>query len=213
LVTRESIRPPKFADKFALLDFESEPMPAISLFPVPSSETDDALTLSVCGLDCKPQDVALSVLEDVPEITVTAPLVCQIFNWSEVVEWTGYRFVDVARHLGIEVGDMDYVAFYSRDGHYFEGLPAAMALDERVLLATRLNGQPLRPEFGGPLRLVVPFLQGYKSVKWLASIRVTRHDPIGIKRLLGQSKTGHLGLAWRNTYGIEPPAGTPDTPV
>jgi DMSO/TMAO reductase YedYZ molybdopterin-dependent catalytic subunit len=213
VAARDGIRPPKFADKFALLDFAAEPMPAISLFPVPLPGLHEATTLSICGLDCKPRELSISDLCVLSEATMTAPLICQIFNWSEVVEWRGFRFADVVAYLDLDVGETDYFAFHSRDGVYFESLPAAIALDERVLLATHLNREPLSCEFGGPLRLVVPFLQGYKSVKWLASVRVTKHDPIGIKRLLGQSKTGHLGMAWRQVYGIQQPAGTPKTPI
>jgi DMSO/TMAO reductase YedYZ molybdopterin-dependent catalytic subunit len=213
LVQREAIRPPKFADKFALLDFAAPLMPAISLYPVPGAIELESLTLDLCGMDCKRRHVRWEELREVPRVTMIAPLICQIFNWSEVVEWGGVRFVDVLEHLGLTIEDDEYVGFYSRDGVYFEALPANLALDPRVLLATSVNGQPLPKEHGGPLRLVVPFLQGYKSVKWLGAIRITKHDPIGIKRLLGQSKTGHLGLAWRTTYGIEQEVGAEKTPI
>jgi DMSO/TMAO reductase YedYZ molybdopterin-dependent catalytic subunit len=76
-----------------------------------------------------------------------------------------------------------------------------------------MNGKPLAHQHGGPLRLVVPFLQGYKSVKWVGAIKVTKHDPVGIKRLLGQSKTGHLGLAWHQAYGIEVDPSADKRPV
>ena len=101
---------------------------------------------------------------------------------------------------------------YSRDGVYFEGLSMAEARDARVLLATGLNGAPLPIEHGGPLRLVVPFLQGYKSVKWVGSIQAFRHDPVGIKRLLAQSKVARLAPPWRERYGIAPPEGLPGRP-
>ena len=57
-----------------------------------------------------------------------------------------------------------------------------------MLLVFGLNGQPLPKEYGGPLRLWVPFLQGYKSVKWVHQIRVFQKDPVGIKRLLGRAR-------------------------
>jgi DMSO/TMAO reductase YedYZ molybdopterin-dependent catalytic subunit len=125
-----------------------------------------------------------------------APFICQIFNWVEEVEWEGVRLADFLEHAGLETHPDGYIAVYSRDGMYFEGFSTDEVKDPRVLLATTLNKQPLSHEYGGPLRLVVPFLQGYKSVKWVGGIRATRHDPIGTKRLLGQSKTGRLGQAW-----------------
>jgi DMSO/TMAO reductase YedYZ molybdopterin-dependent catalytic subunit len=82
-----------------------------------------------------------------------------------------------------------------------------------VLLAYGLNGQPLPDVHGGPLRLVVPFLQGYKSVKWVRSIRAFRTDPIGIKRLRGQSRSGRLSQEWRDRLAIVPPAGRAGDPA
>jgi DMSO/TMAO reductase YedYZ molybdopterin-dependent catalytic subunit len=213
MVLREGIRPPKFADKFDTLDFESWPMPSISLYPVPEPIELNDLSIEIVGLDCKPLSLPWRDCGDIERVTLQAPLICQIFNWSEVLSWSGIRLVDFLSKVGLELADDQYLAFYSRDGSYFESLPFAMAKDPRVLLATGMNGQPLRPEFGGPLRLVVPFLQGYKSVKWLGGIKAFARDPQGIKRLLGQSKTGHLGLAWRVAYNIEQEAGAEKSPV
>lgn len=202
---RDGIKPPKFADAFAELDFDAEPMPVISLFPVPESEELERLELQLCGLDCRPRSIAWARCAALPRLRLRAALVCSIFNWFEVVEWEGVRLSEFLEFVRLEVPADGYLGFYSRDGLYFETLPASMARDPRTLLATGLNGAPLPPAHGGPLRLVVPFLQGYKSVKWLEGIRVFRHDPVGIKRLLGQSKTGVLGWAWRQRFGIEDP--------
>lgn len=65
-----------------------------------------------------------------------------------------------------------------------------------------LNGSSLPLEYGGPVRLWVPFLQGYKSVKWLHMIRAFRKDPVGIKRLLGQSRTAVLGPTGQEQAGV-----------
>jgi DMSO/TMAO reductase YedYZ molybdopterin-dependent catalytic subunit len=213
-VRREAIRPPKFADKFSMLDWESMPLPAISLYPLPRRiALVEDLSLQVSDLECNPRSVSWPNQDQVPPVVIDAPLICQIFNWSEVVTWQGVRVADFLDFAGIKCDEGDYVAFYSRDGAYFEGLPAAMARDPRTMLATHINGEPLPHELGGPLRLVVPFLQGYKSVKWVGAIRVTKHDPVGIKRLLGQSKTAHLGLAWREAYDIETELDGDKTPV
>jgi DMSO/TMAO reductase YedYZ molybdopterin-dependent catalytic subunit len=211
---REAIRPPKFADKFSMLEWDSMPLPAISLYPLPRRiALVEDVDLQVADLDCSPRTVAWPRPDQVPVIDMEAPLICQIFNWSEVVTWTGIRVVDFLDYAGLKCSDDDHVAFFSRDGTYFEGLPASMARDPRTMLATHVNGEPLPHELGGPLRLVVPFLQGYKSVKWVGAIKVTRHDPVGIKRLLGQSKTAHLGLAWRQAYDIETELDSDKTPV
>lgn len=205
-LSRAGVRYPKFADKFALLDFEAAPMPAISLYPVPEPISLQASSLSVVGLNCAPANWTWSEFDALPRVAGRYPLICQIFNWVETVDWEGVRLADVLDLTGIETHEEGYVAIYSRDGTYFERLTMAEARDPRVLLSTGLNGEALPLEFGGPLRLVVPFLQGYMSVKWVGGIRAFRHDPVGIKRLLAQSKTPRLAPPWRERFGIVPPS-------
>jgi DMSO/TMAO reductase YedYZ molybdopterin-dependent catalytic subunit len=100
--------------------------------------------------------------------------------------------VDLLDGAGIDAPDDGYFSFHSADGLYFEGLSRAAARDPRTLVVFGLNRHSLPSEYGGPLGLWVPFLQGYKSVKWLQMIRAFRHDPIGIKRLLGHSRSAVL---------------------
>ncbi|HLB01560.1 MAG TPA: P-II family nitrogen regulator, partial [Nitrospiria bacterium] len=114
--------------------------------------------------------------------------------------------------LKVETHPEGYYAIYSRDGVYFETISRDEARDPRVLLAYGLNGSPLPEAHGGPIRLVVPFLQGYKSVKWVGAIRAFRNDPVGIKRLLGQSPTGQLNEDWRERFNIVLPAGKAGDP-
>lgn len=204
---REGINYPKFTDKFARMDFEADPMPVLCLYPIPERIALEHLSLEVCGLEQHPRRVEWGDLARLPEFSLKAPLICQIFNWCETVEWRGIRLVDVLDHFGIETHPEGYYAVASRDGMYFETLSRDEARDPRVLLATGLNGAPLPQQHGGPLRLVAPFLQGYKSVKWVGAIKAYRHNPVGIKRLLGQSRTGQLSTAWKRRFGIEPPAG------
>lgn len=208
----EGVRYPKFADKFARLDFSGDLMPVIALYPIPAPLELEEVVLSVAGLDCQPIELRWDRLGTLPRYRLRVPLICQIFNWAQVVEWEGIRLADVLEAAGVETHAEGFIAVYSRDGVYFEGLSMDEARDPRVLLATGLNGEPLPIEHGGPLRLAVPFLQGYKSVKWVGSIRAFRHDPVGIKRLLAQSKVARLAPPWRARYDIVPPDGRTGDP-
>jgi nitrogen regulatory protein P-II 1 len=209
---REGIIQPKFAEKFFRIDFESSPMPVLSLYPIPESTSLQGLRIEVAGLEQHPRFIPWSSLSSLPRVKLKVPLICQIFNWSEVVEWEGVRLADLLDHLKVETHPEGYYAIYSRDGIYFETLSRDEARDPGVLLAFGLNGAPLPEAHGGPLRLVVPFLQGYKSVKWVGAIRAFRYDPMGIKRLLGQSPSGWLNDAWRAKYDIALPKGRPGDP-
>lgn len=209
---RKDVRPPKFADQFFKIDFDAEPLPVLCLYPIPESISLDSVRILVAGLDRESRSIAWEDLKDIPRIRIRQPLICQIFNWSEEVVWEGIRLVEVLDRLGLETERDGYYAFYSRDGHYFETLSRDEARDQRVLLAYGLNGQPLPSEHGGPLRLVVPFLQGYKSVKWIKAIRALKSDPMGIKRLRGQSRKARLNEEWRNRHNIRPPEGKTGDP-
>lgn len=168
-------------------------MPVLSLYPMPAPVALRDWDVTFTGVMGERCTLDWPELERLPRVKERAPLVCQIFNWAEEPMVEGVRLADAIRAAGLEGADQTYWAFYSADEFYFEALPRSMALDPRALLVFGLNGEPLPREHGGPLRLWVPFLQGYKSVKWVRSVRAYRRDPIGIKRLLGQSRTAILG--------------------
>lgn len=210
---REGIRPPKFAKQFAVLDFEAEAAPVISMFQPPDPITLDAVTIGTRSEALAYDDIPWTRLAGVPRVSVQAHLVCQIFNWYEDVTWRGIRLADFLAATGLEVSETGYLVVHSRDGHYFETLSRDEAIDPRVLLVNEMNGAPLPHQYGGPVRLVVPFLQGYKSVKWVARIHAYKHDPVGIKRLLGQSKSAALGRAWLDRLSIVPAEGRPGDPA
>jgi len=93
--------------------------------------------------------------------------------------WSGISVGDVLQAAGLKEG-AGYVEFTGLDEVKLEGMQCgfggsidlAKALTAGVLLATELNGEPLPPEHGYPLRVVVPGWIGARSVKWLGRIEV-----------------------------------------
>lgn len=211
MAKREGIKPPKFAGEFAVCDFEAEPMPVLSLYAPPPPRPLDDWRMTLVDARGRRFEAGRKHLAVLPRVRERRPFICQIFHWRETVEWEGVRLVDLLDLLTtppprtprlpapLDPPPHDsYLTFYAADGRYFETLPQAMARDPRVLLAFGMNGAPLPHAHGGPVRLVVPFLQGYKSVKWLDRVHVHPEDPLGTKRLLGQSRSAYLtGAEWQ----------------
>lgn len=111
-------------------------------------------------------------LRELPQSGMTKDFQC-VTGWRvEDVQWGGVRLSDVLAAAEVDLAGRP-TAFTSFDGVYTESLTADQALRPDVLVAMSLNGQPLSREHGGPVRLVVAPMYGYKSIKWLDGIRVT----------------------------------------
>ena len=72
---------------------------------------------------------------------------------------------------------LDYAALETPDGDYYVGLDMASALHPQTLLCYEMDGQPLTPEHGAPLRLVIPVKYGIKNLKQIGTIRFTDVRP------------------------------------
>ena len=81
-------------------------------------------------------------------------------------------------HVLLRGADHGKLSKYPAPLHYNRGLPMTKALDD-VLLATHMNGEPLPPHHGYPLRAIVPGWYGAASVKWLDRITVTNEPDRG----------------------------------
>ena len=94
-------------------------------------------------------------------------------------EWTGVALADILAAAGLGQGALfvgvtaaDEVDVEGETASYGASIPIAKALDPDVLVAWAMNGEPLSPEHGAPLRLVVPGFAGVRSAKWLTRIEV-----------------------------------------
>jgi len=162
---------------------------------------EEEFRLEVSGLIERPLRFALSALRSkFEEVTLDASLMCagnrrQEFDdirpirgevpWgNEAVSnatWTGVRLRDVLEAAGVKAGachvDFEGLDEVTREGRTFGfggSIPIAKARNDEVLLAFEMNGQPLPPTHGFPLRMVVPGFIGARSVKWLKRMTVQR---------------------------------------
>ncbi len=121
-------------------------------------------------------------------------------------EWTGTPLAPLLEAAGLSADAVDVVFTGADHGvergveqDYARGLPVAEALRADALLAWAMNGQPLPPQHGAPLRLVIPGWYGMAHVKWLTRIEV-----------LTEPFTGYQNAA---AYRLTVDAGEPGEPV
>jgi DMSO/TMAO reductase YedYZ molybdopterin-dependent catalytic subunit len=140
----------------------------------------DAPTLRIDGDVASPCEIPLGDLEVVPRRDQVSDFHCAA-TWSTLgLRWGGWAFRDVYEQLiaprARPADGVRYMKFIGADGFY-ASLAVEFALVDGVLLADTLDGEPLPPEHGAPLRIVAPEHYGYKSVKHLCAIEVHRRYP------------------------------------
>ena len=147
-------------------------------------------TVSVEGEVAKPRKFTMD------EILKLAPLEERIYRhrcverWSIVVPWIGFSFSVLAK-LVEPTPKARYVAFESFydprqmpqakyggiDFPYVEGLRLDEAMNPLALLSVGMYGETLPPQDGAPVRMIVPWKYGYKSIKSLVKIRFQEKEP------------------------------------
>jgi DMSO/TMAO reductase YedYZ molybdopterin-dependent catalytic subunit len=129
-------------------------------------------TLRVGGLVDHPLELSFADLRRMPRAALTRDFQC-VTGWRVTdVAWAGVRLRDVMDAAGPQ-RDARAVRFVSFDGAYSESLTLRQARRDDVLVAYELEGEPLSSDHGGPARLYVAPMYGYKSLKWLSKIELT----------------------------------------
>jgi hypothetical protein len=140
----------------------------------------NAWRLTLEGAHEKPKVLTLADLKTLPEISQTTELKC-VEGWSVIVNWTGIRLVDFLERFPPPPGTQ-YVAMRSEpegfdDEWYYVGLDMPSCRHPQTLLAYAMNGAPLTPEHGAPLRLVMPHKYGIKNIKLITHIAYAADRP------------------------------------
>lgn len=150
-----------------------------------------AWRLAVGGLAGRVDDLVLTLddIKRLPRTEMITELKC-IEGWSTVIHWAGVRFADFAAayppktksgvppDLAKNPDDlMPYVDIRTPDEKYFVGWDMPSILHPQTLLAYEMNGAPLRPENGAPLRIASPTKYGIKQLKRIGRIEYTLERP------------------------------------
>ena len=131
-----------------------------------------AYQLTVDGLVDAPFTVGYRDLLAMEPTAITRDFQC-VTGWRvDDVRWRGVRLADLLDRAGVKP-EGRALRFYSFDGAYTESLTMEQARRDDVLCAYELEGEELSAAHGGPVRLYVAPMYGYKSIKWLERIEVT----------------------------------------
>ena len=176
-------------------------------FDIPAAD-EAAWRLQFHGLFRNPLSLSLADIKRFPPITLRVTLECAgngrgqlaprypSVPWLEegvsTADWTGVPLATLLKQSSVEQ-NAEEIVFHGADRGFDAGvehnfarsLAATDALRSEVLVAYAMNGQPLPPQHGAPLRLVVPRWYGMASVKWLQSIEAIDRPFDGFQQARG----------------------------
>lgn len=197
-----------------------------------------AWTVEIGGLVQRPQKVSLADIKALPQKTMRVTLECAgngrgryTPRWPSMpwmhgavgtAEWTGTPLKALLDMAGLKPEAVE-LSFHGIDrgfdkGHeheYGRSLKPELARSEDVLLVWAMNGQPLLPQHGFPLRMVVPGWYGMASVKWLSRIEALAEPYQGYQQVGTyhfRTKAGEQGtpITTMRVKSLMVPPGVPD---
>lgn len=131
----------------------------------------------IVGLVGQPVRLSWQEFNALPRFEVTRDFHC-VTRWSRFDNrWTGVAFRDVLK-LAPPKPAASHVLVHAEQG-FTANVPLADLDRDDVLFATHHDGEPLTPEHGYPLRLIVPHLYAWKSVKWTRGLEFLDRDVAG----------------------------------
>lgn len=133
-----------------------------------------------------------------PTVDIEASLLCAETGPGSVAVWGGVPAAEIVRRVPPSSGVENVLA--SAAYGYSSTIRVADLLDPSALLAVRLDGAPLPPEHGGPLRLLLPHLYGWKSPKWLLDIHYSSEQRLGFWESRGYHLRGEIARRERYAH-------------
>jgi len=164
---------------------ETKKFPILDLGIRPSLARYSLWKLEVRGLVENPIHFGIDEVKKLHSGPMTADFHC-VTRWSRYdITWTGVPF-KIILDLVKPHDDAQFVTF-----HAFDGYTTNVALEELkkkdVIIAYELEGEEIPPEHGGPIRMIIPHLYGWKSAKFLTGIEFMDHDEPGFWEVRGYS--------------------------
>lgn len=146
--------------------------------------SSDNWTFALSGLVEKQLTWSWTQFLELPRKVQVSDFHC-VTGWSVYhVTWEGIMLSELLALAGVKP-QAKYVKFYSGDKVYTDALSLEQARMDDVLVAVMMDGKPIPQQLGGPVRLIVPKMYAYKSVKWLQAIELIEKEHIGYWEVRG----------------------------
>ncbi|WP_035987211.1 sulfite oxidase-like oxidoreductase [Leptolyngbya sp. KIOST-1] len=144
-------------------------------------------SLAITGL-ATPKTFGWSDMMALPQTDFTADFHC-VTTWSKLdVTWRGIRVTDLLAQLEVDAAATDVML------HCYGGYTTNLTLEDFArpenFFAHTLEGEPLPPDHGGPMRLVVPHLYAWKSAKWINGVEFLAKPALGFWERNGYHRRG-----------------------
>jgi len=154
----------------------TERWPALHYGSVPRIDTS-RWTFTISGLVEKERKLSYKEFMSLPMVKVFSDIHC-VTGWSQMDNlWEGVS-ASTIRELADILPEAKFIIVRS-EGGFTTNLSLDDFFQPDVLFAVRHNNQPLSPEHGSPVRLVVPRLYFWKSAKWVTGVEYTAEDKPG----------------------------------
>ncbi|MEP1353713.1 MAG: protein-methionine-sulfoxide reductase catalytic subunit MsrP [Tateyamaria sp.] len=152
--------------------------------------TTEPWTVVIDGMVDAPGDYSMAQIMETMMIEERIYRLRCVEAWSMVVPWNGFELADLLNLAGVQEG-AKYVAFETAlrkdempgtrypviDWPYVEGLRLDEAMHPLTIMATGIYGKLIPNQNGAPMRLVVPWKYGFKSIKSIVRITLTDQEP------------------------------------
>lgn len=152
--------------------------------------TTDPWTVEIDGMVDAPGDYSMAQIMEAMTLEERIYRFRCVEAWSMVIPWNGFELADLlnlagvqdgAKYVGFETAlrpdEMPGVRFPVLDWPYVEGLRLDEAMHPLTIMATGIYDKPIPNQNGAPMRLVVPWKYGFKSIKSIVRITVTDQEP------------------------------------
>ena len=154
--------------------------------------TAENYRLTISGLVKRPATYTLADLQAMPQTTLVRDFQC-VTGWRvPMVHWSGVRLSDLLDAAGV-TSDATAVRFQSFDGTYTESLTLSQARRSDVIVALQMLGKDVTHDHGGPVRMYIAPMYGYKSTKWLSGVEITQQVEPGYWEHRGYDVDGWIG--------------------